>query len=508
MSNSLAAIAQGDDYQAMVFWKYANNMLRSDSDVESIGYEYDEVKSFDDVVVIYKRPQSFRTSVVEKDYIQVKYHVTQSKLITIDALVDPQFVNASTYSFIDKVFGEYKKNPEQFCKKRFILYTPWDIDQTDSLYSMVGNNDHSIKLNVLFDGTKTDGSAMGKIRKKFKDKMQIDGQAISDDILYKILSQVCIYSGSESIKNLKEILNREFSYNSLKMWPDSKITNPYIDMIHAWMKVGKKTINAKDIMNQCRIENLIAPQKRHDMIAIRSFLKYTEGLEERVKGMLDLTPYFKDRMLKDEYKWSDIERHIETFASENTNSQVNYHIELPVHLSVAFMAGRIMNSKSGIRVMPVQRTAQGSCCWDITDEIGSEVAEFIEIVENLDDSVSDAVLMISITHDIEDDVKVYVEENGMNIHKFYHCKLPVTGFDSIKNGAHAWKLANQINSLIGKRSVKEKKGNLHVFIAGPSAIMFNLGRMSITYGKVQLYEFDLEQRCYYPTVKYPMKGEV
>ena len=73
MSNSLAAIAQGDDYQAMVFWKYANNMLRTDSDVESIGYEYDEVKSFDDVVVIYKRPQSFRTSVVEKDYIQVKY---------------------------------------------------------------------------------------------------------------------------------------------------------------------------------------------------------------------------------------------------------------------------------------------------------------------------------------------------------------------------------------------------------------------------------------------------
>ena len=39
---------------------------------------------------------------------------------------------------------------------------------------------------------------------------------IFDDILYKILSQVCIYSGSESIKNLKEILNREFSYNSLK----------------------------------------------------------------------------------------------------------------------------------------------------------------------------------------------------------------------------------------------------------------------------------------------------
>ena len=39
MSNSLAAIAQGDDYQAMVFWKYANNMLRSDSDIESIGYE-------------------------------------------------------------------------------------------------------------------------------------------------------------------------------------------------------------------------------------------------------------------------------------------------------------------------------------------------------------------------------------------------------------------------------------------------------------------------------------
>lgn len=502
MSDSLAAIAQGDDYQAMVFWKYANNMLRSDSDIESIGYEYDEVKSFDDVVVIYKRPQSFRTGFVERDYIQVKYHVTQSKLITVDSLVEPQFVNAFTQSFFDKVFREYIKNPEQFCKKRFILYTPWEIDQKDPLYVLIDNKDHSIKINRLFDGTKTNRSAMGIIRKKFQDKMQIDGQAISDTILYNILSQICIYSSSESIRSLKEILNREFSYNGLKTWPDSKITNPYIDMIQAWMKAGKKIISGKDIIEQCKIENLIASQKIEDRIAICSF---PSDMEESVKGMLDLTPCFEGRMLKDEYTWRDIERYIEEFVGKNTSRQVKYYIELLVHFSIAFMTGRIMNSKSGIYVMPIQRTVRGVCCWDITDGIGSETAGFIETVENSDISACDTVLMISITHDIEEEVKDYIKEKSMKIYKFYHCKMPVIGFDSVKNGEHAWKLANQINVLIGKRTVQEKRGYLHVFIAGPLAIMFNLGKMSTTYGKVQLYEFDFEQRCYYPTVKYPMK---
>ena len=85
--------------QAMVFWKYAIQMFR-DSDIGQIGYEYGKVKSFDDIVICYKKEQRFRDTYIDTDYIQVKFHVKQSDEFTMDNLLDPAFINAKTNSFL------------------------------------------------------------------------------------------------------------------------------------------------------------------------------------------------------------------------------------------------------------------------------------------------------------------------------------------------------------------------------------------------------------------------
>ena len=104
----------GYDYQAMVFWKYANQMLREESEIEAIGYEYKDIKSFDDVVIMYKAGKKFRDGFVDRDYIQVKYHMAQTDYITLDALLNPKFVGARKYTFMDKVVFAYKKKKEKF----------------------------------------------------------------------------------------------------------------------------------------------------------------------------------------------------------------------------------------------------------------------------------------------------------------------------------------------------------------------------------------------------------
>lgn len=38
MANAVAVRSYGDQYQALVFWKYALDMLKKDSDIENIGY--------------------------------------------------------------------------------------------------------------------------------------------------------------------------------------------------------------------------------------------------------------------------------------------------------------------------------------------------------------------------------------------------------------------------------------------------------------------------------------
>ena len=49
MAQAVAARMKGDDYQALVFWKYAVKMLSDDSEIAYIEFENGEIKSFDDI---------------------------------------------------------------------------------------------------------------------------------------------------------------------------------------------------------------------------------------------------------------------------------------------------------------------------------------------------------------------------------------------------------------------------------------------------------------------------
>ena len=103
MAGSIIAREYGDEYQQLVFLKYALKMLNDDAEISSIDYEDDKVKSFDDVVITYSIPQTFRDSKIKKEFYQIKFHMCDDKLITLDGLLDPAFVSASKYAFLDKL---------------------------------------------------------------------------------------------------------------------------------------------------------------------------------------------------------------------------------------------------------------------------------------------------------------------------------------------------------------------------------------------------------------------
>ena len=53
MATAIIARQLGDEYQQLVFWKYALMMLSGKYEIDSIGYEDESVKSYDDVVIQY-----------------------------------------------------------------------------------------------------------------------------------------------------------------------------------------------------------------------------------------------------------------------------------------------------------------------------------------------------------------------------------------------------------------------------------------------------------------------
>ena len=112
----------GDEYQKLVFWQYALKMLLGTNEIDKVAYEFDEIKSFDDVVVYFSNPQKYRKTTISKEYVQVKFHVRNNDRFTFDNLIDPKFINAKKYSLLDKVVMAYKKMGEEIANCKFTSY--------------------------------------------------------------------------------------------------------------------------------------------------------------------------------------------------------------------------------------------------------------------------------------------------------------------------------------------------------------------------------------------------
>lgn len=501
MRNAIAARDLGDDYQRMVFWKYVNQMMKKDSDISWIGYECDEVKSFDDIVICYEKEQRFRDGFINRDYVQVKFHIRNDNYFTLDNLISPKFINANVNSILNNVVKAYENGSIDFSKSRFIIYSPWDIKQDDVLYGLISNEDGSFELDKIFDGT-TSRSKMGKIRNKLCQALDVD-----ESDLYAILKQTCIYYKREGIEQLEEILNREFSYNGLRQWTSSRDTNPYIDLIRKCNICGIHEFIPENIMLECEREGLIKPSDDEDVIFFRSFDKYTEETDSK---KLDLLSMFNGRFLIDGYTWDDIYSLIDEFVKKNMKIGCDYKVRLDVHLSIAFALGRVLNTKSGIKAVPIQKTFDGLVEWGWHDNQSANYDSFIISESKINSTGKDIAVVISVTNDIHEDVNNYISACSLDVGTIYYLNLPNISNNSLENGYHAWLLAEQINDLIGRELKFKKKNVLHLFASCPVTLMFNIGKMSLSYGKVQLYEFDFKKEktgTYYKTLLFPQRGE-
>lgn len=501
MANAVAAREHGDQYQAMVFWQYALGLLREDSDIKEIGYEYDEIKSFDDIVLLYNREQNFRDTTINTEYVQVKFHMKQNKEFTMDNLLDPAFIDAKSESFLQKAANAYRKDKKKYSSSIYVIYSTWTIQHTDILNELISNTDNTFDLKKISEGC-TERSKMGSLRKKLRTNLSLD----NDDELLDVLRQLKIKAGQADFDDLKESLNRQLIVYGLKPWSNSKNTFPYCDLVHSLNRRGVHLLDADALKKICETEELFETKKNSDTVAVKSFVRQTEWLDDWTKNICDLTTIVDKRNLREGYSWEDVFQILEKFVCEKMKKNEEYQIALETSLSISFTVGRILNPKTGIKVIPIQKTLDGHSQW--TREESSQQKEFLIEKDILSEDANDMAISIGITHDINADVKEFIDNSELEIAVCERFLLEDCGTDAIKNGSHAWALAKQINGEIGKRTGKLKRGILHIFVAGPNSVMFYLGMQSMMYGKVQLYEYDAVTYSYYPTILFPQRGEL
>ena len=248
-------------------------------------------------------------------------------------------------------------------------------------------------------------------------------------------------------------------------------------------------------------------------ICIKSFTRYSDHPDTPLENTLDLCEAFNDRRLKPSLTWHEnVVTPLVEFLSNTTNQTEKYKLYLDTHASISFTAGRLFDSKSGIDIVPVQKTSTtGFELWDLSGTPNEDLPNWVVTTEQINNDVINTVLILNVTHDIQSDVEQYIADSGLQVGKFISCSLPQSGGtnQAILNGPHAASLVNQIYSILACRTIPERRGFLHLFASAPAGFMFYLGTVSRGFGKTIMYEYDFEQTdscTYSPSITFDSTG--
>lgn len=160
-------------------------------------------------------------------------------------------------------------------------------------------------------------------------------------------------------------------------------------------------------------------------IGVKSFTRAVGRLEEDVDKCLSFVDKFADRKLKDEYDWNgDIYRNLKEFLLTNTSNRHAYQILMDAHISIAFAAGRILDSKSGVNIFPVQKSStNGTVLWDVKLSSKKDYAKWEILHERFNENQYDSALVLNVSRDIYNDVVKFIKERDLSIGRIINCKL-------------------------------------------------------------------------------------
>lgn len=496
MTKAIHARRRGDDFQAYCFWKRVCRMLLPDSDIQKVGFELNGgYTAFDDVAVVYKNGRPWRDGIMEAEYIQVKYSVGYDKAITLETLLDPGFINATSVSLMQRLrdaVTQMQKHSRNHC---FVLLAPWQLERDDVLAKLYRREDGGLNVDRLFDGTTIRGE-MGKVRKRLVDHLDL----ADEEELRPILDQFRIAVVYEDLQQIREELWRDINAAGLRPFDLSSMTDEYCQLPWRLHQQGTNWFTADTLRDIAQREHLFVSQRQVAQkvrlrLGIRTFMRWAEDMEAQTDQMLCLVQHFAGRHIHDESLWSSsIIPEVQDFLKQNVqpNSQVQLDIQAIIS-SIAFLTGYLVEPKLGADVALLQRGSSEP--WTVRPSLLSRVSNQWSINRiPINEHGSDLALAVGVTHDIGPEVAEYVRDSLPGVREMV-AFTPPTGASqaAIRNGTEAFGLAqslvNHVRMIHRERRIS---GINHVFIAGPNGFTFYLGQSSRLLGRCKFYEYNFD----------------
>lgn len=506
MTQAVTVRRDGDTYQARQFWLRAARLLDSESPIIRVGFESGP-KSFDDVWVEYaagREPRDSSGQPLRREHMQCKWHVSPGTYGYSD-LVHPEFINANARSLLQRARDAQLQNAPDGSGAQFKLVTNWQLDRADALNPVVSQRSGAIRLDRLY-GTKTDNSAVGRIRKAWREHLNIDEAEL------RLLANTMAFGHtSETLVDLRDRLDMLFAVVGLRRVPPHESAFLYDDLVFQWMGQGRVEFDRKGFKELCAGEGLFGDAiERPKVYGVKSFEHAFDRLEDRCEEVLNFVPEFDERFIREDADWSaTLYPELKGFLQSAANDRPRIRLALDAHTTLAFAAGSVLNIKSGRAVELEQQTIARNV-WAADDvPTDPDWPTLVQTSIELNADGQDIAVSFGITHDIIDDVRRYVEDQLPSVGHLLFLR-PSTGANSlvVAAGRHAFDLAQSTKEAI--RSIKRMKSPStvsHLFVSAPNALTFFLGQQAAVLGRVRLYEFDFEggrDHSYRPSLTLPV----
>jgi hypothetical protein len=487
MTQAVSVRREGDIFQARMFWRKAACLLDPDCPIIKVGFEHGP-KSFDDLWVEYDPVRCLQDQhghPLRREHIQCKWHVRPDTYGHTN-LIDPEFINAEKHSLLQKARQAQLAYAPDGIGSRFRLLTNWRV--ADPLRKLIIQRSSTLRLDDLF-ATKTDRSETGQIRKAWCDHLEI-----GEDELRLFLRTLALSESVDSLESVQDSLNDLFRGVGLRCVYGDQVAFPYDEIVFNWMAQGRQEFDRASFRDACAQECLL--QSRHGrpiVYGAKSFEHPIDQLSDRCVEVLNFVPNFNERLIRDDADWSaTLYPALRSFLLSAAKKSNNLRLALDAHITLAFAAGSVLDVKSGCEIELEQRTC-GRKIWKAGDStLEPSWANWFFEREELSANGVGQVVIVSLTHDIEVDVRRYLAASLPDAARMLVAR-PSTGVGrwSVASGQHAMTLAETLAQRI---TAEQKAGRqpIHLFIAGPNAFTFFLGQYQPGLGKTTLYEFDFE----------------
>jgi hypothetical protein len=493
MVDAVTARWHGDNYQARVFWENAFNLLLPYSCVVEVTFEANGPKAFDDVVVKYD-PPVVRSGPerVSAEYHQVKWHVQTGGRFGYENFVDPDFIGAQTFSLLERL--QQARQTAQ-ASAHFAFLTTYRVKDGDPLAELISGHDKTLLIERLFDGT-TDRSRMGKVRKRWREHLKLS----TNDELKAVVRGLRVLDGHRTLEELRSEINIKAMVVGVLACNAAESDFRY-DELARQLKVRQlSALTRETLLQLCRDEGLLVERAAEPdpflPIAIRSFLGPASDIVGAApENTLLLTDHFRQRYLHDDREWQrDIRPKVESFLRHAVRKSASLRLILDAHASIAFLAGAVLDLKSGVQTQLVQKGRVGARTWRADDGASAKGPRF-DVADEVLGVGREIAIAISVSQPVVAQARAYVTAQLPSVGKLISFAMPTgPGQQSVAGGEHAAALAEQVSNHIRALKADDPDAVVHIFAACPNSMLFFLGQHHQGIAPCIVYEFDFDRQ--------------